>query len=314
MIATILPSSASFHAVEYNERKVAQGKAELLEMINFGYLSNMGEYNWEDLTRYLLEYSSANTHIKYPQFHLAISCKGSEYSHEQLVQFAHSYLQEMGYGQPGQPLLIYAHHDTGNNHVHVITSRVDPNGKKIDHKFEKVRSQQVVDRILGVDEGRQVSDMVSQAFRYRFSTPQQFMAILQSMGYETSMNDEEIILKRNGTILEKVKRMLMESKCSQEKSDRKRQMQLRAILKKYRDMSSDRHELMDFMKEKFGVSLLFFGSQDSPYGYTIVDHHTNAVFKGSEVLKTKELLQFMSKEERFYGAQNEAYLEGTGGK
>lgn len=35
MIATILPSSASFHAVEYNERKVSQGKAELLEMTNF---------------------------------------------------------------------------------------------------------------------------------------------------------------------------------------------------------------------------------------------------------------------------------------
>ena len=37
MIATILPSSANFHAVEYNERKVAQGRAELLEMSNFGY-------------------------------------------------------------------------------------------------------------------------------------------------------------------------------------------------------------------------------------------------------------------------------------
>ena len=83
MIATILPSSANFHAVEYNERKVAQGRAELLEMSNFGYLSNVGEYTWEDLTQYLLDYSSRNEHIKYPQFHLAVSCKGNEYSHEQ---------------------------------------------------------------------------------------------------------------------------------------------------------------------------------------------------------------------------------------
>ena len=35
MIATILPSSTSFHAVEYNERKVTKGVAELLEMRNF---------------------------------------------------------------------------------------------------------------------------------------------------------------------------------------------------------------------------------------------------------------------------------------
>ncbi len=36
MIATILPSSTSFHAVGYNERKVAKGIAHLLEMKNFG--------------------------------------------------------------------------------------------------------------------------------------------------------------------------------------------------------------------------------------------------------------------------------------
>ena len=50
MIATILPSSATFHAVEYNERKVSQGKAELLEMTNFGYVGNTGTYTWEELT------------------------------------------------------------------------------------------------------------------------------------------------------------------------------------------------------------------------------------------------------------------------
>lgn len=142
MIATILPSSTNFHAVEYNERKVAQGKAELLEMTNFGYIANLGSYNWEDLTNYLLDYTAKNPHIKYPQFHLAISCRGDEYTQEELVAIAHRYLQEMGYGKSGQPLLIYGHHDTDNNHIHIITSRVDPQGKKIDHNFEKMRSQE----------------------------------------------------------------------------------------------------------------------------------------------------------------------------
>ena len=32
MIATILPGSSNFHAVDYNERKVAKGVARLLEM------------------------------------------------------------------------------------------------------------------------------------------------------------------------------------------------------------------------------------------------------------------------------------------
>ena len=38
MIATILPGSADFHAVGYNEHKVYKGVATLREMQNFGGL------------------------------------------------------------------------------------------------------------------------------------------------------------------------------------------------------------------------------------------------------------------------------------
>ena len=307
MIATILPSSANFHAVEYNERKVAQGKAELLEIANFGFITKGDAYTWEDLTSYLLEYSSKNERIKYPQFHLAISCRGNEYTQEELVEIAHQYLRDMGYGQPGQPLLIYGHHDTDNNHIHVITSRIDSNGKKINHNFEKRRSQDVINRIMGVDESQRVGEAVSKTFQYHFTSVPQFTAILETMGYECYTEDDEIILKRNGQVQEKVKIQLVESKISQEKLDKKRMAQLKAILKKYRDMSANRQELQDAMKAKFGVSLVFFGSKDSPYGYLIVDHHTKAVFKGSDVVKVKELLQFQSKEERF--RQIDAFID-----
>lgn len=49
MIATILPSSTTFHAVDYNERKVSEGVAELLEMKNFGSIGKIDPQNreWE---------------------------------------------------------------------------------------------------------------------------------------------------------------------------------------------------------------------------------------------------------------------------
>jgi len=307
MIATILPSSANFHAVEYNERKVAQGRAELLEMTNFGYIDIGDAYTWEDLTSFLLDYSSKNGRIKFSLFHLAISCRGNEYTQEELVEIAHQYLREMGYAQPGQPLLIYGHHDTDNNHIHVITSRIAPNGKKIDHNFEKRRSQDVINRIMGVDESQRVGEAVSKAFQYQFITIPQFTAILETMGYECYAEEDEIVLKRNGEVQEKMKVQLVESKISQEKQDKKRMAQLKAILKKYRDMSANRQELQDVMKAKFGVSLVFLGSKDSPYGYLIVDPHTKAVFKGSDVVKVKELLQFQSNEERF--KQIDAFID-----
>jgi relaxase/mobilization nuclease domain protein len=63
-------------------------------------------------------------------------------------------------------------------------------------------------------------------------------------------------------------------------------------------MVSSRGELADIMQKKFGVSLIFFGSKDKPYGYMIVDHHKQAVYKGGSVLSIKQLHHFMSEEER----------------
>lgn len=72
-------------------------------------------------------------------------------SEEELLDFAHQYLKEMGYGESGQPLLVYSHYDTENTHLHIITSRVAPDGRKIQHSHERRRSQEVIDRILGND-------------------------------------------------------------------------------------------------------------------------------------------------------------------
>ena len=73
MIATILRSSTRFNAVEYNEKKVAQGTAELLEIKNFDLLQNTGNVNSSSLQDYLIKYSTKNDNIQKPQFHLAIS-------------------------------------------------------------------------------------------------------------------------------------------------------------------------------------------------------------------------------------------------
>ena len=53
------------------------------------------------------------------------------------------------------------------------------------------------------------------------------------------------------------------------------------------------------MKKKFGISLVFFGKADTPYGYIVVDHKNKTVFKGGEFLSIKELLQFEDADTRF---------------
>lgn len=299
MIATILPSSTSFHAVEYNERKVAKGVAELLEMRNFDSIMP-NSHTAEQLQNFLAKYSAANENIRKAQFHVAISCRGHEYSQEQLLDIAHRYLDEMGYAEDGQPVLIYAHHDTGNNHLQIITSRVNPSGHKINHNHERIRSLETIGKIIGEDEQLRADLCLKEAMAYRFESLTQFRAIMQSSGYDCFEKDDGVCVARGGhvqTTINKEKIAGLFQKTVREE-DSKRRRQLRAIFRKYHNTASNRTELADMLKRKFGIDLIFFGSKDKPYGYMIVDHHREVVYQGSAVFPIKHLQQFMNDNER----------------
>ena len=290
MIATILPGSSDFHAVGYNEHKVSKGLARLIEMRNFGTVGLAGRPTTEELTGYLKKYSSTNSRIRKPQFHVAVSCKGREMTESELLDFAHQYLKEMGYAEPGQPWLIYAHHDTGNTHLHIITSRVAPDGRKIAHSHERRHSQEVIDRILGNDRKKKTEDDIDVARQYTVSSFAQFKAVLISMGYEAYKKDDTAFIKHGGKVQRQIPLSEIEQLFKSGYRERARCRQLRSILKKYRDVSGGKEELQKELKEKFGISLVFFGRKDAPYGYMIVDHAHRTVINGARVLATIDRL------------------------
>ena len=305
MIITILPSSANFHAVAYNEMKVEKGIATLFEAQNI-YGLRQENYTPEKLRQFFMDYSSRNTHIQNAQFHVAVSCKGNEYSHQQLLDIAHRYLKEMGYADEGQPLLVYAHHDTPNNHIHIVTSRVAPDGHKIDHAHEKRRSREITLKIMEEFEGRrqepEVNDIAKDALSYRYTSKAQFCAIMESLGYECKDDDEKpmVHLYRGGQEQGTIQvQLIMQHALKENKPDDKRRRQPRAILQKYRNLSANKEEFATHMKRKFGISLVFVGKADTPYGYIVVDHKNKTVFKGGEFLSIKELLQFEDGATRF---------------
>lgn len=299
MIATILPGSTNFHAVGYNEHKVSKGVARLIEIQNFGSLGTFHKPTQSELVSYLQKYSSQNSRIRKPQFHVAISCKGHEMPEDKLLNFAHLYLKEMGYGESGQPLLVYSHYDTENTHLHIITSRVAPDGRKIQHSHERRRSQEVIDRILGNDRKKKTEDDINSAKQYTFSSFAQFKAIMVSMGYEVYNKDENVFIKHGGKVQKDISMSVIENLFKSGYRERSRCRQLRSILKKYRDVSSSKEELQKEMKTKFGIDIVFFGKKDSPYGYMLIDHTNRTVINGARVLAVGELLDFATPEERF---------------
>ena len=271
MIATILKSSSSFSAVRYNERKVENGVAELVVIRNFGYLQDAPDMRGiTSLRNYLMDYSTRNDRTRMTQFHAAISCKGSEYSKEELIKIAEQYLEKMGYNNEGQPVLMYFHHDTDNNHLHIVTSRISPDGKKIADSMENIRSLKAIESIMSIDQKHQNSEMLKLAKSYHFESVSQFMAIFETSGYEAYIQDKDIYIKRGGQVQDKIAVKEIEKLCRKNGEDEKKRIrQLRAILKKYRDQSTSREELETMLKKKFGISIKFLGNEFSPYGYMV---------------------------------------------
>lgn len=315
MIITILPSSTTFHAIAYNEKKVEKGQASLTEAANIGLRQEA--YTADNLREYFKLYSARNTRIQNTQFHVAVSCKGNEYSYEQLLDIAHRYLKEMGYAEEGQPLLVYAHRDTPNNHIHIITSRVAPDGHRISDKFEKKRSREVCERIMQEYHSQQAgqnidgqqttaettnADVWNEALSYRYTSKAQYYAILESMGYNCKEDEQDysVSFYKNNTCQGKLSlQAILRYAIKENRPDNRRRQQLRAILQKYRNLSANKEELAAVMKKKFGISLVFVGKKDTPYGYIVVDHKNKTVFKGGEFLSIKELLQFEDASTRF---------------
>ena len=174
-----------------------------------------------------------------------------------------------------------------------------PDGRKIQHSHERRRSQEVIDHILGNNRKKKTEDDIDAAKQYTFSSFAQFKAIMVSMGYEVYQKDENVFVKHGGKVQKEISFSEIESLFKSGYRERTRCRQLRSILKKYRDVSSNKEELQKELKTKFGIDIVFFGKKDTPYGYMLVDHANKIVIHGARVLAVEELLDFATPEERF---------------
>jgi type IV secretory pathway VirD2 relaxase len=126
MIVKILGSASSnFHGVQYNDKKVEKGTGELMLMKTFPP-SSMREQS-EQVRDYFKSISKSDK-VKKPQFHAVISTKFQAHPKEELTKVADDFMHEMGYGN--QPYIVVFHNDTENNHVHIVSTRVDKETEK----------------------------------------------------------------------------------------------------------------------------------------------------------------------------------------
>ncbi|RYZ18417.1 MAG: hypothetical protein EOP49_49640, partial [Sphingobacteriales bacterium] len=230
MVVRILSSSASFSGVRYNTAKVDKNKGELMKVSGFGPLQALRDLQPEDYINYLAMLSAQNKRVVQTQFHATISAKRREYGKEALTDIATAWLKEMGYAE--QPYLIVFHNDTGNNHVHIVSTRIDKAGNKISSAFENNRAIRNLNQVMGLDEKHSAEQDIAVALAYRFSTKSQFMMILESHGYVLKEAGDRLEVIKFGRKLSDISLPGLQERMSKF-SDEKRRIQLRAIFAKY---------------------------------------------------------------------------------
>ena len=290
MIIKILSSAKNFEGIDYSERKNDQGKSRLLKANNFEALGyNNDSLKKSDYINYMKLVCDANPRVKNRQFHAVISAKGQSYSPEKLSDIAEQYLRDMGYGK--NPHLIYFHGDTENNHVHMVSTRVDKNGNKVDDSYEKIRSQKVIQNILGQNVSREIQLACDKAMEFNFSTKAQMKLVIEQEGIKISEDRDTMKLIKYGVVLhsidqEKIKRKLLEYQ-----SPEKRIRQLQAIFIKHKK-GRDFEQFINYMHKKFGIKIIPHQQRghDRPYGFSIIDYPEKEVMKGSQVIELRKLL------------------------
>jgi len=303
MIVKILRKSKTFNAVRYNTRKVAQEKGILVKASGFDALNGLSRILPEDYTNYFKALAARNGRVIFPQFHAVISAKGRSSTLDDLKNLAVNWLREMGYSE--QPYLLIFHNDTRNNHIHMVSCRVNRQGKKISDRFEKVRAYKVLNQLLGQDASKQVAAKIQAALRYNFSTVAQFQLLLERSGYQITRTDDQIKISKFGKVIDHVSIRQLEEKIADHQVPKERVAKLKAIFSKYlaladraikpvleRKMGDQlgkvvayRSELSQLLSTTFGIEFVFhFKDGKLPYGYTILDHASKQVFKGSTIM------------------------------
>ena len=320
IVKLMKPASSDFPGIQYNDKKIDKGKGELMLMKNFPSFIN--ESSSKEVVKSYLASVSKNEKVKKPQFHAALSTKFREHSKEELTKIAENFMDEMGYGN--QPFIVVFHNDTENNHVHIVSTRVDKKtGIKINDSYEKLKSQRalakVMEKIYGISNVENINKLLS----YRISSLKQLELLLERNGFRLAQNKEDetrFDILKNG-VWEKTisgNQIVFDNK-----KNENRTKQIKAILSKYKDLCSNKvfkvqdfrkqeamlpeerqneetepkiefeSELQKKLKETFGIDILFHHKDGfRPFGYSLIDNRTGTVYKGSEIMKMNDLFEF----------------------
>ena len=145
MIAKISATENLGGALGYNFKKVDKEEASIL--LAQGLYQNKEErYTMAEVFADMEALIPKKCRTKKTVFHCSLNPHPDEkLSDETLTQIAKEYMEALGYGK--QPYIVFKHCDIAREHIHIVSLRVDSEGKKINDRFEKRRSKKITDAL-----------------------------------------------------------------------------------------------------------------------------------------------------------------------
>ena len=130
MVVRIKSPHSLQRALNYNEKKVQKGQAECLHTEN--YLLSPSRMNFHQKLERIQDLIVRNERAKKSNtLHISLNFDPAEkLAAEKLVQIAKAYMEKIGFSD--QPYLVYQHHDAGHPHLHILTTNIQADGKRID--------------------------------------------------------------------------------------------------------------------------------------------------------------------------------------
>ena len=142
MVAKITIGSGLFGAIKYNANKVNEGKGQLLDT-NKIFNDGTGKVDIVQAMHDFERHMPMQMRTEKPVIHVSLNPHPDDrLTDKELTEMAHEYMQRMGYGD--QPYIIVKHEDIDRHHLHIISVRVDEQGKRINSDFTHKRSLAIV--------------------------------------------------------------------------------------------------------------------------------------------------------------------------
>ena len=189
-------------ALEYNEKKVSNGEAEVIHTANV-------DPDLDGFLETIKRYERRNFSSKELSFHMSVNpSKTDGLSEEKVKELVADIMEGLGFAN--QPYAIYRHDDIERRHYHVVSIRTDSNGRKIPSRQENRRclllqetlsmkygfivgctTNEQLDRVQShqakfspgkADTAVQIDSIVRHCCTYRFTSYTQFRFLLNTYG------------------------------------------------------------------------------------------------------------------------------------